>query len=211
MNKIISTVLLLSISLLAHAQNAGSIGINTATPEKELTVNGTMKTSGMTLKDPLEKLGADENYSFLIKSPAPQNKITSYNDSFVPTTPAPINLIQFKITCNKNDKDWVDEFDTKINSDKFLVVIASHGFTQPIFTFNADYITPVPSIFAYSTNGTWKLRADYVGFSTDDSLPKGVWTLNLLVFDRAYAKEFNIAQTVNNSTGTGSAAAPLIQ
>lgn len=210
MDKIISTVLLVGTTLFAHAQTAGNIGINTANPEKELTVNGTMKTSGMTLKDPIEKLGADENYSFLIKSPAPQNKITSYNDSFVPTTPAPINLIQFKITCNKNDKDWIKEYDTKINSNNFLVIIASHGFTQPIYTFNADWITPMPSIYAYSSNGTWKLRADYVGFSTDDSLPKGVWTLNLLVFDKAYAKEFNSSQTVNTS-GIGAAATPLIQ
>jgi len=210
MIKIISTVLLLGTIILTHAQKAGYVGINTTVPEKELSVNGTMKTSGMTLKDPIEKLGADENYSFLIKSPAPQNKITSYNDSFVPTTPAPINLIQFKITCNKNDKDWVDEYDTKINSDKFLVIIASHGFTQPVFTFNADWITPMPSIFAYNSNGTWKLRADYVGFSTDDSLPKGIWTLNLLVFDKAYAKEFNFSKTIN-TTGIGVATAPLIQ
>ncbi|MFN1215970.1 hypothetical protein ACKW6Q_03185 [Chryseobacterium kwangjuense] len=210
MIKIISTVLLLGTMIPAYAQNAGSVGINTSKPEKELTVKGTMKTSGMTLKDPIEKLGADENYSFLIKSPAPQNKITSYNDSFVPTTPAPINMIQFKITCNSDDKDWIDEYDTKINSNKFLVIIASHGFTQPVYTVNSNWITPMPEIYAYSSNGTWKLRADYVGFSTDDALPNGVWTLNLLVFDRTYAKEFNTAQTVNTS-GTGAASAPLIQ
>lgn len=210
MTKIISTVLLLGTMIPAYAQNAGSVGINTSKPEKELTVKGTMKTSGMTLKDPIEKLGADENYSFLIKSPAPQNKITSYNDSFVPTTPAPINMIQFKITCNSDDKDWIDEYDTKINSNKFLVIIASHGFTQPVYTVNSNWITPMPEIYAYSSNGTWKLRADYVGFSTDDALPNGVWTLNLLVFDRTYAKEFNTAQTVNTS-GTGAASAPLIQ
>ncbi|KXH84690.1 hypothetical protein [Chryseobacterium kwangjuense] len=210
MTKIISTVLLLGTMIPAYAQNAGSVGINTSKPEKELTVKGTMKTSGMTLKDPIEKLGADENYSFLIKSPAPQNKITSYNDSFVPTTPAPINMIQFKITCNSDDKDWIDEYDTKINSTKFLVIIASHGFTQPVYTVNSNWITPMPEIYAYSSNGTWKLRADYVGFSTDDALPNGVWTLNLLVFDRTYAKEFNTAQTVNTS-GTGAASAPLIQ
>ncbi|RQO33771.1 hypothetical protein DBR39_22635 [Chryseobacterium sp. KBW03] len=210
MTKIISTVLFISASISMCAQSTGNVGINTATPEKELTVNGTMKTSGMTLKDPIEKLGADENYSFLIKSPAPQNKITSYNDSFVPTTPAPINLIQYKITCNSEDKDWVDEYDTKINSNKFLVVIASHGFTQPVFTYYSNWITPIPEIFAYNSNGTWKLRADYVGFSTDDALPNGIWTLNLLVFDRAYTKEITSAQTVNTS-GTGAASAPLIQ
>nr|WP_315026155.1 hypothetical protein [uncultured Chryseobacterium sp.] len=205
MTKIISIVLLLA-TVGANAQ----VGINTTKPEKELTVNGTMKTSGIVLKTPMEKLGASENYTFIIKSPAPENKITAYNDSFVPNSPAPINLVQFKITCDPSDKDWVNQFDTKINSNKFLVVISSFGFTQSTRTYTSDWVTPVPQIFAYSAGGTWKLKADYQGFSPDASLPTGVWTLNLLVFDRSYAKDFNSTQDLKAST-TGAAAAPLIQ
>lgn len=206
MTKIISTILLLGLFSMTNAQ----VGINTKTPEKDLTVNGTMKTSGMVFKKPIEKLGANENYTFIIKSPAPENKITAYNDTFVPNSPAPINLIQYKITCDPTDKDWVNEFDTKINSSKFLVVISSFGFTQAVKTNAADWLTPVPQIFAYSTGTTWKLKADYQGFAPDASLPTGIWTLNLMVFDRAYAKEFNPTQTMGAST-TGAAAAPLIQ
>ncbi|MFZ4930457.1 hypothetical protein [Chryseobacterium sp. Mn2064] len=206
MTKIISTTLLVGVAFLANAQ----VGINTPNPEKELTVNGTMKTSGMVFKQPMEKLGTNENYTFIIKSPAPENKITAYNDTFVPNSPAPINLIQFKITCDPSDKDWVNQFDTKINSQKFLVVISSFGFTQPTRTFSADWLTPVPQIFAYSSGGTWKVKADYQGFAPDSSFPTGVWTLNLLVFDRSYAKEFTTTQNLN-STGTGAASAPLIQ
>lgn len=189
---------------------SAQVGINTNKPEKDLTVNGTMKTSGMIFKKPLEKLGADENYTFVIKSPAPENKITAYNDTFVPNSPAPINLIQFKITCDPKDKDWVNQFDTKINSNKFLVVISSFGFTQPVRTYSADWLTPVPQIFAYPSGGTWKLKADYQGFAPDNSFPTGEWTLNLLVFDKAYAKELNTTQDLGTST-TGAAAAPLIQ
>lgn len=206
MTKIISMVLLIGSAVLMSAQ----VGINTAKPEKELTVNGTMKTSGIVFKKSMEKLGADENYTFIIKSPAPENKITAYNDSFVPNSPAPINIIQFKIACDPADKDWVREFDTKINSNKFLVVISSFGFTQPVRTSSGDWLTPVPQIFAYSTGGTWKLKADYEGFSPPSTLPTGEWTLNLLVYDRSYAKEFNSAQDLKSST-TGAAAAPLIQ
>jgi len=205
MKKIISMITLMSASVLMSAQ----VGINTTTPEKELTVNGTMKTSGIVFKQPMEKLGVDENYTFIIKSPAPENKITAYNDSFVPNSPAPINLIQFKINCDPADKDWVNQFDTKINSSKFLVVISSFGFTQPTRTFSANWLTPVPQIFAYSSGGTWKLKADYHGFAPDSSLPTGIWTLNLLVFDRSYAKDFNTTQNLN-SLGTGAASAPLI-
>lgn len=206
MTKIISMILLIGSAVLTSAQ----VGINTAKPEKELTVNGTMKTSGIVFKKPMEKLGADENYTFIIKSPAPENKITACNDSFVPNSPAPINIIQFKITCDPSDKDWVNEFDTKINSKKFLVVISSFGFTQPVRTSTADWLTPVPQIFAYSTGSTWKLKADYEGFSPTSNLPTGEWTLNLLVYDRSYAKEINSTQDLKSST-TGAAVAPLIQ
>ncbi|MFP3833965.1 hypothetical protein [Chryseobacterium sp. SIMBA_028] len=206
MTKITSVILLIGSVGFINAQ----VGINTARPEKELTVNGTMKTSGMVFKKPMEKLGADENYTFIIKSPAPENKITAYNDTFVPNSPAPINIIQFKITCDPSDKDWVNQFDTKINSQKFLVVISSFGFTQPIRTNTADWLTPVPQIFAYSSGGTWKLKADYEGFSPASSLPTGEWTLNLLVYDRSYAREVNSTQDLKSST-TGAASAPLIQ
>lgn len=206
MTKIISTILLMSTAVFMSAQ----VGINTAKPEKELTVNGTMKTSGVVFKKPMEKLGASENYTFIIKSPAPENKITAYNDSFVPNSPAPINIIQFKIACDPTDKDWVNQFDTKINSQKFLVVISSFGFTQPVRTNTADWLTPVPQIFAYATGGTWKLKADYEGFSPASTLPTGEWTLNLLVYDRSYAREVNSTQDMKAST-TGAAAASLIQ
>jgi hypothetical protein len=210
MTKIISVVLCTGTIALMNAQVTGKVGINTKTPEKELSVNGTMKTSGMFFKDPIEKLGASENYTFIIKSPSPENKITAYNDSFVPNSPAPINLIQYKITCDPSDKDWVNQYDTKINSEKFLVVVSSFGFTQPVRTYNADWITPMPQIYAYYNAGTWKLKADYQGFAPDSKLPAGVWTLNLLVFDRAYAKEINKTQGMSAST-TGAAASPLIQ
>ncbi|MDR6922054.1 MULTISPECIES: hypothetical protein [Chryseobacterium] len=204
MTKIISMALVAS-AVLMNAQ----VGINTTTPEKELTVNGTMKTSGMVFKKPMEKLGANENYTFIIKSPAPENKITAYNDSFVPNSPAPINLIQFKITCDPSDKDWVNQFDTKINAQKFFVVISSFGFTQPVRS-STDWVTPVPQIYAYPLGGTWKLKADYQGFSPVSSLPTGEWTLNLLVFDRSYAKDVSSTQDLKASS-TGAAAAPLIQ
>lgn len=204
MTKIISMALVVS-AVLMNAQ----VGINTAKPEKELTVNGTMKTSGMVFKKPMEKLGADENYTFIIKSPAPENKITAYNDSFVSNSPAPINLIQFKIACDPSDKDWVNQFDTRINAQKFFVVISSFGFTQPVRS-STDWVTPVPQIYAYPTAGTWKLKADYQGFSPASTLPTGEWTLNLLVFDRSYAKDVNSTQDLKASS-TGAAVAPLIQ
>lgn len=211
--KIILFLLILS-SIGLYSQSTiytGKVGINTPNPEKELHVNGSMKTSSMTVKDGFEALGATENYTFLIKSLSPENKITSYNETFLPNNPAPINLIQFKITCDSSDRDWVKEYDTKINSDKFLVIISSFGYTLPVYSVNT-WITPMPQIFAYYTSGnTWRLKADYNGFTPLDSFSgEGIWTINLLIFDRAYAKEYNFTNSMAGST-TGASATPLIQ
>ncbi len=203
-------IILIFCTCVLYGQSK-NVGINTPNPETELHVNGSMKTSGIILKDTIESLGASENYTYLIKSAAPENKITTYNSSFIPLDPAPINQIQFQITCDVNDKDWINEYDTKINSNKFLVVIPSFGFTQPIKRGNlSDWVTPIPQIYAYYSNNSWKLKADFQGFHPPSTSSVGVWTINLLVFDKAYAREFNYSQSLGGS-GTGTAASPLIQ
>ena len=188
------------------------VGINTIEPEEKLHIKGSMKTKGMELSIPFTYLGAAETYSFLIKSPAPENKVTSYNQTFFPTSPAPLNLIQYKIKCDTRDNDWVKEFDTLINSDKFMVIISSYGYNQSTYNGDAN-ITPVPQIYAYKKeeNGkkTWALKADYEGFEPSTNSLQGEWTLNLIVFDVAYTKNYALTATVNSS-GTGSASQSLI-
>jgi hypothetical protein len=210
MKKIKILIILIFSAHILYSQNK-AVGINTPNPETELHVNGSMKTLGIILKDRIESLGASENYTYLIKSPSPENKITTYNNSFLSVDPAPINQIQFQITCDVNDKDWINEYNTKINSNKFLVVISSFGFTQPILQGNLpDWVTPLPQIYAYYSNNTWKLKADFQGFHPPSTSAAGVWTINLLVFDKAYAKEFNFSQNLGGSA-IGAATSALIQ
>ena len=201
---------LLLVSFPLRAQQR--VGINTSQPEAELHVNGSMKFSGINIRNGFTKLGNNEAYSFLIKDP--QDKITSYNQNFLPQAPAPLNLIQFKVDCHSSDKDWVNSYDTKINSTKYLVVIASFGFTQPVRATNtnaaSENMTPVPQIYAYYNSGTWKFKADYESFRPLSSAPAGEWTVNLLVFDREYATETTQSFAVNSS-GTGSAAQAILQ
>ena len=201
-------IAMLCLSAISYAQNSpiGKVGINTTNPEEKLHVKGNMKTKGVQLEDPYTKLGASEGYSFLIKSPAPDNRITSYNQTFLPQSPAPLNLIQFKITCDTKDNDWVNQFDTKISSTKFNVIIASYGYNLPTYNSNSR-MTPVPQIYAFVPAGknTWHLKADYESFTPKNKTTKGVWTLNLVVFDKSYAssitKDFDVS---GNATYTPS-------
>ena len=202
------------IAIFLQAQS-GNVGINTNNPQAKLHVNGNFQSDRVVLGSTFTKLINNENYSFLIKSPAPENKITSYNSLFdTENAPAPLNLIQYKITTSSSDKDWINRFDTKINANKYVVVIASFGFNLPVSSSSSDLSPyyPVHQIYAQidSTTNTWILKADYDSFRPNGS-GDGVWTLNLLVFDRAYA---NLMSTVNvnlNSNTTGSANSALIQ
>lgn len=209
--EIIFILIIGSINL--SAQNSGKVGIGTTDPKTTLHVNGTSKTKGLILDNDFTKLGAEESYSYLIKSPSPENKITTYNESFIPNNPAPINVIQFKITTDSSDKDWINEYDTKINSNKFSVIISSFSFQQEVVSNipgGVNYATPVPQIYAYQSNGTWKFKADYQGFAPQpSSTTPGVWTLNLIVFDKAYTRNFAITQSMKQLS-TGSSATPLI-
>lgn len=185
---------------------SGRVGINTNQPQEKLHIKGNLKTKGSKIDDAFTKLGAAEEYSFLIKSPAPANRITSYNQTFLPQSPAPLNLIQFKITCHSDDKDWVKQYDTKISASKYSAIIASYGFNLGVSNSNglSNYMTPTPQIYAFVPTGksTWHLKADYESFRPTSSsyTSGGVWTLNLIVFDKSYAKESTEVFDMNGAT-----------
>ena len=264
------------LSLFSYAQNhTGNVGINTDEPIEKLHVNGTMQVDDIKFDEPLVDLGPSEEYTFLVKDKSTQ-KIQTYNTLFNSdgNNTAPLNLIQFKIKTDNSDSDWVNKFDTKINSEKYVAIVSSFGFNtgvegsenygplhqiytyantstnitakQTITIYNSSdtssqiYSTEVKTIVFDVLEGihgkpantetvdyitisnktrrrvtkrefndpvisqnTWKLKADYDGF-TPNSSSTGEWTINLLVFDRNYAK-MQSEQTINmNRSTTGS-------
>lgn len=207
-------LVLLSIPIFGISQYQNKVGINTDQPEKELHVNGTAKTDELFVNN-IEKLSESEDYRFLIKSP--NNKITSFNEGvFADLTPSPINRVKFVINFNtaNTDHDWVDLFNTKINYSKYLCVISSYSYNLPVNSGFSAAMTPLPQIFAtkHPTQNTWILKADYESFAPSPAQYKaknGQWILEVLIFDRNYAKEFN--STIDmKSLATGSIATPLV-
>ena len=186
----------------SQTQYSGNVGINTTKPEQKLHVNGGFRTDNLIIKENFTLLDKDEDYTFLVKSK--ENKITSYNTIATEHSTAPLNLIQFKIKTDSSDRDWVNEFDTKINSDKYFVIISSFGFNLPVSGDAGK--TPVPQIFAQikESTKTWILKADYDGFRPNSG--DGEWTLNLLVFDRksSLLVQHNDIDMAGNSTGSAS-------
>ena len=227
--KLISTVFFMLCMHQFFAQQ-GNVGINTDTPEQKLHVNGSMKATDIKLdQNPypgakIPELTPNEKYSFLLKSTS-ANRITTYNVQTSgggnPTTnfPAPFGIIQYSITTDNNDRDWVNAYDTKINATKYLVIMDSFNFNLPVvYASNSEAIrklAPVAQVYTYEQGGTWWIKADYNGFAPPTNLGSGLWNVTLMIFDKTFARKFepgNIIMNANTTTSitTGAAAAPLI-
>lgn len=215
--------LLLFISAYALSAQSGNVGINTDTPEQKLHVNGSMKAKDLILDlnssaSQIPELSPGENYSFLLKSTS-ANRITTYNvqstgGSPTNTFPAPFGIIQYNITTDNADKDWVNAYNTKISASKYVLIVNSFNFNLPVVmnstTVESRRLGPVAQVYTYEQGGTWWIKADYNGFAPPSSTTTpGLWNVSLMIFDKTFAR--NIPVTVNlNGATTGAAAGALI-
>lgn len=219
--KFLYAAICLAYYSLAFSQYQGKVGINTSKPEQALHVNGTMKATDLILDQSpyaskIPELTASENYSFLLKS-TQQHRITTYNVQSTSSNnfPAPFGVIRFDITTDSGDKDWVKEYDTKISATKYIAILNSFNFNLPVVHASSNTtalrkLAPVAQVFTYIKNGTWWIKADYHGFAPPTSSSvDGLWNINLMVFDKTFARTFTPVVNLNGAT-TGQAAAPII-
>lgn len=219
--KLYFTAICLAYSSLVFSQYSGKVGINTNKPEQALHVNGTMKATDLILDQSpyaskIPELTASENYSFLLKSTL-QHRITTYNVQSTSSNnfPAPFGVIRFDITTDPGDKDWVKEYDTKISTTKYIAILNSFNFNLPVVHSSSNTtalrkLAPVAQVFTYIKNGTWWIKADYHGFAPPTSSSgNGLWNINLMVFDKTFARTFSPVVNLNGAI-TGAASTPII-
>ena len=215
--------LLLLFSACAMSAQSGKVGINTDNPEEKLHVNGSMKAKDIILDlngsaSQIPELSPGENYSFLLKSTS-ANRITTYNvqssgGSPTNTFPAPFGIIQYNITTDNADKDWVNAYNTKINASKYVVILNSFNFNLPVVLGASDQVSrrlgPVAQVYTYEQDGTWWIKADYNGYAPPNGgSVSGLWNISLMIFDKTFAR--NIPVTVDlGGAATGVASSPLI-
>ena len=221
MKKKIQFILL--FSACAVTAQSGNVGINTANPEQKLHVNGSMKAKDIILDlnasaAQIPELSPGEKYSFLLKSTS-ANRITTYNVQSsgggpTNTFPAPFGIIQFNISTDPADKDWVNAYNTKINASKYVLIINSFNFNLPVVlnttTAIGKRLAPVAQVYTYEQGGTWWIKADYNGFAPPSTITTpGLWNVSLMIFDKTFAR--NIPVTVNlGGLDNGVAVSPLI-
>lgn len=161
MKKNIYIIIATCLGMLLNAQT-GKVGINTTTPTETLDVNGTTYTNALYLRNPGEptKTGG----SFLATS---QNFIQVYNPSLESS-----GLFNYlKISLTGVSGNGVSDYDTKIDANKFLVVVHNYSFkiSNGATDVKLDYgdngtnddRQGSPDVTAFKSNGTWHIKAQF--------------------------------------------------
>lgn len=182
------------------------VGIGTTTPYAKLDVKGNMRlgVANVTNASPDVSTVVRDNYTGELKT------VTSSTGNT-----AIINFVSF-ILKNVN-RDWIEDFDTKISTYNYTMAIVGSSFTNPNTNALGAFLKPdstsqVPigvfspkNVFAFEKNGTWHIKADYFGSITNAG--NGDWMIDCLVINKSVVKSTPIVIQDLGGSKTGSAVA----
>jgi len=206
MKKIILYIYLATLSLSAFAQ----VGINTITPRKTLEVSGNTKISGTLKIGTIDALVDGDNYDFVTQETNGDVDEVDLTNTQLGNALGYIQTYEIQNV----ELDWLDEFNTLVNSNKFTVIVTSFSFSEEVgFVFSTvgDFEGfSIPAVSSFVKNGTWWVKADYPQIDSVDGSTNGTWTISVLIISKDLIKTFNDqVYNMNNST-TGAAVSPLI-
>lgn len=200
---------IIAAMLLLFNFSIAQIGINTNTPRagSALDVHGSMKASKVLLPNNLPAISEKEKETFVYLV---QNQVTgaiehldlSVDNSGSDSSSGGISsLLTYKL--QNVDKDWVLDFDTKINSTDYALVILSAWFDQ-----NLEGTNPAPPVArTKEINKTWHLEADYSSVASEKN---GTWYITCVVYPKNYAKIFSIKKVEMKGSSVFSEKDPII-
>ena len=194
--------LLFLFSLFSGIYLFAQVGINTDSPRpgSALDVNGSMKSANVLLPSDLPPITAAERESFVYLVQNQSTGAIEHLDLSASGTGGISSIMTYQLS-NVNG-DWVLDFDTKISSTDYALVILSAWFDQDLTGSN-----PAPPVArTKAIDGTWHLEADYSAVSSDTN---GAWNITCAVYPKNYAKIFPL-QTVNMNGNTTATAATAI-
>jgi hypothetical protein len=115
----------------------------------------------------------------------------------------PLSYVTYTIS-NVNG-DWISDYNTKIPSNKYTVVVVGYSFSTTL-TLYYNSVPPV-NVISFVNNGYWYLTADYKNSGTSDS-SNGTWTINCLVLNNSMTSVL-AAQTANLNGFSGGSATTM--
>ncbi len=149
------------LGLFINAQQ-GKVGINTANPTETLDVNGKTYTNSLYLRNPGEPTMSGG--SFLATS---ENALQLYDPNLESS-----GLFNYlKLTLTGVPGTGIEDYDTKIDANNFLVVLHNYSFklndgtTSVMLDYGDNGINDnkqgSPNVVAFKNNGTWHIRAKF--------------------------------------------------
>lgn len=228
----------------AATKTSGKIGINTDIPTRTLTIKNTAANNGK----PVLRLAGTPKHSANVNSAMDADlggnttSTVSYDDyrpliidkvgDVYQGVPFTNNTSILTITINDVKGDWIANFDTGINYNKYAVAIMSASFKLPTsagklvmlvgstgvpnvyngYNLFSSRIAP-PTVILKQSGANWAIQADYANMdlvaapqysNTRGTEVNGSWVITLLVGrrDGVNFSELEFSQGGNNS-GTG--------
>lgn len=191
-------------ALLFISTNAQvGIGINTAQPRTDLDVNGSFKSDNI-IAGIVDQIGLDEKDRYLLLTQNISDNSIKKIDPRVPGSPGIATIATYKLT--NVGGDWIEQFNTRINTTDFAVVILSAYFDRDL-SLGTSGILAMPSFGVRNIGGFWNLYADYSGMS---SLSNGTWTFVCAIYPKTYVKLFGERTKNLGNTSSGTEATPIL-
>ena len=228
----------------AATKTSGKVGINTDIPTRTLTIKNTAANNGK----PVLRLAGTPKHSANVNSAMDADlggnttSTVSYDDyrplivdkvgDVYQGVPFTNNTSILTITINDVKGDWIQNFDTGINYNKYAVAIMSASFKLPTsagklvmlvgstgvpnvyngYNLFSSRIAP-PTVILKQSGANWAIQADYANMdlvaapqysNTRGTDVNGSWVITLLVGrrDGVNFSELEFSQGGNNS-GTG--------
>ncbi len=198
MKRLLTLFLLFSaISIFAQ------VGINTETPRagSAIDINGSVKSANTLLPANLPAISLAERESFFYMVQNQTTGAIEHLDLSASGAGGISSILTYQLT--DVDGDWVLDFNTKISSTNYALVILSAWFDQDLQGDN-----PAPPVArAKEIDSTWHLEADYSAIS---SAADGTWYITCVVFPKTYAKIFPLQVVEMNNGSTAAATTPVI-
>ncbi|MEX6685853.1 hypothetical protein QTN47_00015 [Danxiaibacter flavus] len=178
----------------------GKVGIGTGTPQYNLEVTGDTRITsdfylGTTARAPQSgtaQLVRDNVTGQVFTVAASSGSSKAYN--------------YVKYTVRNVKQDLLSDFDTKISSTDYTVMIVGSSFAasqgmKMLPSYNGTFA--YQSLYAQSSGGTWHLKADYVGGTTFDN-SNGNWDIYCLVINNALVVDLpdQVLDMQGNTTGS---------
>jgi len=160
-----------------------------ATAESYITVKGLKEMAGIYF------LGVDSKGNLYKQTPDKESR----------------QFMSVSLELQNANGDWINDFDTRINSTDYSVVIVGYSYSDPV-ALSYDNV-PKTNVKVFVSGGTWRLSLDYADSSSYDAAgnqKNGTWFVNLLIIKN---KQLNtITKKTYNLGGSsvGSALTPII-